>query len=212
MINFDLKEYLNPIFIETGTGRGGDGIQKALDAGFETIISMDICEELYKKACKQFKAEIKEGRVILYHGDSAILLRSIMPEIHERCTFWLDGHIDSLESEGLSHQKCPLYDELETIRQHRIKNHTVMIDDRRLFADNDTRDNIDGWGQEVTERCIREKLRAINEYYHITYEDGFRDRDVLVAGVMCMLCEAPLDEGVFCNDCYQKDKANGVFE
>jgi hypothetical protein len=211
MINFELSKYLNPVFVETGIGRAGDGIQKALDAGFQRIISMDICEDIYNKACKLFKQEIKDGRVELYHGDSSLLLRSILPEINERCTMRLDAHLDGAE-QGLSHQKCPLYDELKAISHHHIKNHTIIIDDRRLFSDNEVREDVEGWGQEVSEREIRNRLQEVNQYYHVKYEDGFQENDAIVAGVMCMLCEANMDEGVFCDECYQKDKSKGVFE
>ena len=42
-IKFNLRKYLHPVFIETGTYTGG-GVQKALDAGFEQIHrSIDPC-------------------------------------------------------------------------------------------------------------------------------------------------------------------------
>ena len=36
-INFDLSQYLNPVFIETGT-YDGDGVTAALNVGFNTIL------------------------------------------------------------------------------------------------------------------------------------------------------------------------------
>ena len=40
-INFNLKKYKNSVFLETGTYQG-DGIKKALEAGFEKIYSIEI--------------------------------------------------------------------------------------------------------------------------------------------------------------------------
>lgn len=212
MINFNLKKYITPVFIETGIGQAGLGIQKALDAGFEHIVSMDICQDLFDRACVKFKNHIELGRVRLLRGDSAQLLPEILKELDCHATFWLDAHIDGPDSAGLSKVKCPLFTELDAIKNHHIKNHVVMIDDRRLFKDNEIRDNVNGWGNEVTETELRQRLKAINPLYKIIYEDGYQPDDVLVAGTMCLICNKLLINGTFCDECYQKDKRAGIFE
>lgn len=43
-LKFDLKKYLNKNFVESGTYKR-DGIQKALNAGFQKIYSIEVKKE-----------------------------------------------------------------------------------------------------------------------------------------------------------------------
>lgn len=67
----------------------------------------------------------------------------------------------------------PILQELEAIKNHPIKNHTILIDDVRMFG---TRD-FDG----VTLDQITDKLREINPNYSIFFEKGYQANDILVA-------------------------------
>ena len=180
MINFNLKKYKNPYFIETGTG-AGLGINKALKAGFRKIYSIELVQELYLRAGVAFKKERDAGIVDLRIGDSVKVLPVILEEIEGSVTFWLDAHADSPRSVRRNKNKCPLYEELDIIKKYSNWKHTIMIDDRRLFADNETRENANGWGQEVTECGIIERIKSINNSYTIIYEDGFQEKDVIIA-------------------------------
>ena len=56
----NLKSYPNEVFVETGSHRG-DTIQRAINAGFSKIYSMDI-SETYIQFCRlRFKEEIASG-------------------------------------------------------------------------------------------------------------------------------------------------------
>jgi hypothetical protein len=55
------------------------------------------------------------------------------------------------------------------------KNHTILIDDRRLLGTDEF--------MFITEDQIREKLLEINPDYEITYEDGYQANDIIVARI-----------------------------
>jgi hypothetical protein len=182
-INYNLKKYIGDgIFIETGTGRAGNGITAAIEAGFTKIISIEITPEFHERAKVKFSDYIESGKVILLLGDSSKMLPKVLEEFkNERFTFWLDAHIDGPYLPEYKGQKCPLYDELNIIKNLDRNDHIIMIDDRRIFHDNEKRKGVNGWGNEVTETEIRMRLTDINPNYKIVYENGYIDDDVIIA-------------------------------
>lgn len=181
-MRFKLAKYLNPIFVETGTYKG-DGIAKALAAGFEKIYSIEVAREFYDKALKRFQVEIDSGRVEIILGDSLSCLSNVISKIDRNITFWLDAHTQ----EGNKGDKpCPLYEELDAIASHKIKTHTLLIDDLRLFQGK-------GWGKSVSLNTIINKIKQINNDYCISYENGQVENDVLVAVLNVVSNEKMLD-------------------
>lgn len=173
-IKFSLEKYINPVFIETGTF-GGDGVKKALEAGFEKIYSIEINEKYYKNAMKQFEKEIKEGRVNLILGDSVVCLPKILKNINCKATFWLDAHYSGGKT-GRGSKDVPLLEELNAIAEPARNTHTILMDDVRLFGTEHSQD----WSDVRLEKIIT-KLKSINKDYSISYEDGEVKNDVLVA-------------------------------
>ena len=165
--------YPNRIFIETGSYTG-DGIQAALDAGFEPVYSIELSAQLFSYCCRRFE---HNDKVLLSHGDSGEMLSRILEYIDEPVTFWLDSHY----SEGatvMGKKETPLLEELEAISKHHIKTHTILIDDLRC------------WNKEVHGFDARELVRiitAINPDYCFSQEDGIDSKfnvyrnDILVA-------------------------------
>lgn len=166
-----LRKHISPYFFETGTSNG-EAVKLAIDLGFEKIFSVEIDEELYKQNIQKFDKEIRESKVFLFLGDSIVVLKKLLDEhIDKKCTFWLDAHVDSGPS-GL--KKCPLYEELETISEHFIKDHTIMIDDLRCFGGG-------WWGEGINLENVKNKLFSINRNYSFNLEDGYVENDILVA-------------------------------
>jgi len=163
-------KFPNKYFIETGTYRGR-GVTCALRSGFYNIISIELDEQLFRDAKEKF-AEAPE--VTILHGASEKLLQGIIEKIPHPITFWLDGHFSG-EGTAKGDWNCPLVAELEIIAAHPNKNHTILIDDRRLFET----EQFDG----LSEAAVREMLLRINPNYNIYYEDGGNEHadDVLVA-------------------------------
>lgn len=175
-INFSLRKYKNPIFIETGTFKG-EGIWKALRAGFKKIYSIEISERLYKNLLINFDKEIKSGRVNLVLGDSSKCLNEIIKDIDCRITFWLDAHFSGGDT-ARGNKDVVLLQELDAIARHPIKTHTILIDDVRLFGTNQNIDWLD-----IKINLIVKKLKEINYNYSIYYEQGFLKNDVLIADI-----------------------------
>jgi hypothetical protein len=161
-------KFPNRYFIESGTFIG-DGIQNAIDAGFETIYSIELSETFYKISSERFK---DNKNVHILKGDSEKILKVILKKIDNPATFWLDGHWSGGET-ALGSQKTPILKELSLISTHHIKNHTILIDDIRCCGTPDF-DNIT-----LTE--IIDHILRINPDYIIHFEDGYVPQDVLVA-------------------------------
>lgn len=161
------QRYMNPVFIETGTHKG-DGVKLALDAGFKTIHSIELGDNLFSRCCYRFRGV---NNVRLHLGDSADVLPIILEAINQPITFWLDGHYSGGDT-ALGKQNTPLLQELRAIAGHHIKTHTILIDDLRgWYKDTQGFDTLD----------LMKMILDINPDYKFTLENGFVLYDILVA-------------------------------
>lgn len=165
------QKYPNNYFVETGSG-GGEGIQRAISAGFQKIISIELSEKYFNICKKKFESN-ENVEIVL--GDSSIVLSSIILSINQPITFWLDGH-HSCGDTALGKYWSPLMIELEQIGNHSSKNHTILIDDLRCW-------NVNNPVIRFGEKEIKESILKINEKYTFVYEDGHVPNDILVARV-----------------------------
>ena len=168
------ERYVNPIFIETGTYIG-DSVQEALDVGFERVYTIELDEARFKRCVERFA---DNPNVHLFQGDTLDILPKILELVDKRATFWLDAHITRGTVGKL---KCPIVEEVKLISTHAIKNHTILMDDRRLLGSN-------RFGK-VHEKDIIKAIKNLNPNYDISYEDGMSSRkkkmkdDIIVATV-----------------------------
>lgn len=156
------------VFIETGSYKG-DTIQLALELDFKQIHSIELAEGLFNQCKERFK---ENDKVVLYKGDSLQILPKILENLNEPAVFWLDAHYSFGET-TMAELYCPLYQELDIIKKHKIKNHCILIDDVRLF---DTEFN-------VKMDLVRSFLLDINRKYTIHLDDGAFEKDILVAKI-----------------------------
>lgn len=161
----------NKYFVETGSF-AGDGIQKALNAGFEEIHSLDIDAGCANSCRKRFG---NYPQVHIWLKDSGRQLYEVIEPLDAPITFWLDGH--NGWPDPLGGKNTPLMDELEQIKQHPIKEHTIMIDD--LHCCNTILFDY------LSIEDIVNKVLEINPDYTISFEPGGDDGEyptnVLVA-------------------------------
>ena len=122
------RSYLSDVFIETGS-HIGEGIIKALSAGFKEVRSIDAGEKQYRYCLQRFQGD---PRVRLWKGDSAYCLKDMLTDIKSPVTFWLDGHYSAGDTCKCEHEH-PIMFELEQIAAHPVKNHFVLIDDWRDY-------------------------------------------------------------------------------
>lgn len=156
-----LKTHKNgEVFIETGTymGRTLEWVQNM--NYFKEIHSIELDHWLAERAKKELA---KEGTTI-HEGDSIDVLTELIPLMTEKpCTFWLDAHASGVLPGGKS-GGGPVVDELNIILQSGRKDHTIFIDDRRLFGSGE-------WGG-VKEADALALLNQINPDYKILYLEG----------------------------------------
>lgn len=163
-------KYLNPVFVETGSHLG-DGIQLALDAGFERVISIELSDKYYTHCQQRF---FSEPRVSLVKGDTAFVLYDVIKDIDSRITFWLDGH-HSCGDTALGAFWAPLIQELDAIKRHRRNDHTILIDDMRCWKEPNP---VHGF----YEPELIEKVKSIRPDYVLSREDTpAAPQDILVA-------------------------------
>lgn len=166
------RKYPNRFFVETGS-LAGEGIQAALDAGFEKVYSIELADQLYQRCVDRFRGD---DRVGLIHGDSAEKLWAIIEPLDSPITFWLDGHYSGGET-ALGSKTSPLMEELCAIDRHPIRTHTLLIDDMRCWHE----EYADiGFG----EQQLREQILAINAGYSFSYETGTNGIDTFVDDIL----------------------------
>lgn len=141
---FDLKDLALTkgikTFIETGT-LYGDGVDYALDNGFEKIISIEIDHDLAEQAKLKYS---NNKNVTIYEGSSTDILKQILPSIDEPAVFWLDAHFPGVDAHKASIDqeierkiKIPLEYELELIKQ-RNKPDVIICDDLWIYHEWET--------------------------------------------------------------------------
>jgi len=167
------QRYPNKVFIETGSFIG-DGIQAALDAGFEIVYSIEISKPLYDRCVERFKGN---SNVHLIYGDSLVVLKELLSKIDVPVTFWLDGHNSGEDTETGIHTEYGIYErpliyELQIIRNHFIKTHTLLIDDMRLWSI-----EVNGYDTQM----ILDECKKINPDYKFDFVDGYVSNDILIA-------------------------------
>lgn len=150
----------NKVFVETGSYLG-DGIETALNSGYEKVYSIELSPHYYHICSRRFSNQ--SSRVHLTLGDSSHCLWEIIHDIHEPITFWLDGHW-SMGNTAKGDIACPLLRELEIIQAHSVKTHTILIDDMPAWQVENPQY---GFG----EQDILASLRRINPEYKFFYCD-----------------------------------------
>jgi hypothetical protein len=170
-LNLFRRHNYNPVFIETGS-YAGEGIKNAIFAGYPSIHSIELTDKYYQYCKSYFKYN---ANINLHHGDSLVELPTILRKINQPCTFWLDAHYSGGDTNFVN-SLTPLMKELEIIKNHHIKEHTILIDDLREWS----RDfPAIGFGIED----IKANILEINPNYIFSVADGHVAGDILVAEI-----------------------------
>jgi|TARA_B100000131_G_scaffold280219_1_gene285913 hypothetical protein len=144
-------------FIETGT-HIGNGVQYAIDAGFENVFSCEFMKSRYNECMERFK---DDDNVSLWLGTSVDCIPEMLKQVDQKACFWLDAHA---EGGGV-----PTFEELDIIKSHPIKDHTILIDDIPVYF-NDKKESLE------------KKIKSINKDYTIEYHKSINpDLDYILA-------------------------------
>jgi hypothetical protein len=169
------------VFVETGSYLG-DGVQAALDAGFERVITIEAQRKSWSHVRDRFAGDLRVTAIL---GSSADLLTAAIDNLDERATFWLDAHWSGEGTGGMApfRDSCvysPALEELAAIAAHPIKGHTILIDDMRVFRDGVF---VDLDEELITPVRLMETILDIDERYEFVRLDGAEADDVLVAHI-----------------------------
>ena len=173
-----LLKYVNSVFLETGTFRGDTIYQVANNdvCKPQKIISLELSNVFFNNCVERFK---DDSKIVIHYANSKYELYNIIKNIDSHITFWLDSHWSGIANVGCDVETiCPILEELQQIKQHNIKTHTIMIDDIRLM--NSSRNPFDGFPIS-TEQIIKIILEINPNYIIKYYGDGLASKDILVA-------------------------------
>lgn len=165
----DYKEFMqySDTLVESGNA-AGDGIQRAIDAGFKNIYGIEASQQYYDLCLNKFVKQIQKSDVLLFHGKSVDRLPDILQLLEKPCVFYLDAHVsgetsfgyddwikNGEESEGA--QDKTIKAELALILAHSQK-HVIIIDDVNGLKD--------GHAYEYMEQIL-----AVNPEYKFYFYD-----------------------------------------
>ncbi|MGA7594557.1 MAG: hypothetical protein WCA64_05105 [Gallionella sp.] len=107
------------VFVATGTYYG-DTVAANKDM-YANVISIEVDETLYKKACARFA---NDNNVRIKHGDCAREMPTILATLHEPAVFWLDGDYSGGET-GKGEVEDPILISLNQIAAHPVRDHVI---------------------------------------------------------------------------------------
>ena len=160
-------------FIETGT-YNGDTIF-ALEPYFNKLYPIEFSEKYYNNTKNKYSG----SKINFLLGDSAVVLESLLPNITDKCIFFLDGHFSGGDT-GQSSKDCPLEEEITHINQLYTNDAIIIIDDFRLFGlDKSSGKLEEDWSQINKETLLNILKTRINKVYHLASEYATDDRLII---------------------------------
>ena len=187
-IAFDLeslrKEHNCVNYFETGLWdpRTNVSSRQALACEFNKVYCIEIRKDWVEMGKNVFNEYIMNGKYNLYLDDSSNLKNYIMTdEFKNKTMFFLDAHVDNSNIHNYK-KKCPLFDELEAIKNMERKDNVILIDDLRIIK------NSFPWGETSYGNIdflqqIKQTILTINKNYKFSTLNGYANDDVLIAYV-----------------------------
>lgn len=114
--------------VETGTFLGDT--THALAVQGYNVISIEVEPRLAALARRRFASS---ERVQIFEGDSAVVLKDLVPTLTEPTLFWLDGHFSGGPT-GMGELETPVVAEVECVLAKAPKGSVVYVDDARCFG------------------------------------------------------------------------------
>jgi len=171
-------------YFETGLWDPRDDVssKKALSCDFDKVYCIEIRKDWVELGNDIFKEDIVSGKYNLYLDDSTNMKKYLTTEDFKNKTiFFLDAHVDNQNIVNYK-KKCPLFDELQAIKNIERKDNVILIDDMRVIKsafpwDERSYGDIDFFQQ------IKNFILTINQDYKFEFLNGQVTDDVLLAYV-----------------------------
>lgn len=169
-----LFKKINNNFIETGCYIG-DGIQLALNSGFDKVYSIEITDYYADVCINRFKN--LGDKVNIIKGDSYFKLKEFLDSRpNEKFTYWLDGH-NSGGNTGFGKKRFPILEELTAILSRDVTGEIIYIDDMRVLR------NLKQFheDEDINLQKILDLVNSFKKEYKISFEASpFDPEDHLV--------------------------------
>ena len=127
LLTFCKEQFQLDDFLETGTFQGDSTAFAA--TLFDYVLSIELDDNNWAAAVNRFKGQ--EGKVDLWHGDSAELMPGALRQLGGRAFIWLDAHC--VAGQFGNEDSCPLMEELAAINHAVHDEHIIVIDDAHCF-------------------------------------------------------------------------------
>jgi hypothetical protein len=162
-----------PCFIETGTLNGDTTF--ALEPYFEKLYTVEFSEKYYNNTKNKYQG--KKINFIL--GDSSVVFETLLPNITDKCIFFLDGHWSSGDT-GKSNKDCPLVEEITHINKLFQNEAIIIIDDYRLFGlDRSSGKLNEDWSKINKDELLNILKSRISKAYHLDSDYAKDDRLII---------------------------------
>ena len=160
-------------FIETGT-LNGDTIF-SLEPYFDKLYTVEFSEKYYNNTKNKYRG----SKINFILGDSSIVFENLLPNITDKCIFFLDGHWSGGDT-GQSSKDCPLYEEITHINNLFTNDAVIIIDDFRLFGLDKSCGKLGEDWSKINKQTLLNILQGrINKVYHLDSEIAKDDRLII---------------------------------
>ncbi len=158
-------------FIETGCYLG-DGIQLAIESGFDEIYSIELADKYIQICQDRFIGK----NINLIKGDSYSELSNLLKNFpNDKFTYWLDGHYSGGDT-GRGIKDFPIIEEIDCILKREIFGEILYIDDMRI---------LNNYSSEINTEQIIKLVKKYKKDYNIYYEDSKLDNgEILYNDIM----------------------------
>lgn len=178
LLQDDYTKY--PTFIETGTFEGSTIF--GLESYFDQLHTVEISEKYYNDAKNKYNG----NKINFILGDSSVVFGSLLPNITDKCIFFLDGHWSSGDT-GKGEKEVPLIEEITHINDLFINSAIIIIDDFRLFGQSPINGCNEDWSH-INKETILDILKTrTTKVYHL--DSGCCNDDRLIIHINSKITE-----------------------
>ncbi len=97
---------------------------------FKKLYSIELNKTFHELAKNRLD---KFDHISLFQGDSSKVLPELLSKVSGACLFWLDAHYSGgFTSKGKI--ETPIIQELDSIFNHSLHDHVILIDDAKMFV------------------------------------------------------------------------------
>lgn len=147
----------------------------SLEPYFNTLYTIEFSKKYYNNTKNKYNG----NKINFILGDSSIVFESLLPNISDKCIFFLDGHWSGGDT-GHSNKDCPLYEEITHINNLFTNDAIIIIDDFRLFGLDKSSGKLgEDWSKINKDILLNILQGRINNVYHLDSECAKNDRLII---------------------------------